>query len=38
MHGEMLWRGIFGLLSSLIRIFEFEKAEADNRATIDPNG
>lgn len=38
MHGDMLWRGIFGLVRSLIRIFEFGQVEADNRATIDPNG
>lgn len=38
MQREMLWRGIFGLIWHLIRSFEFDQVEEDNRATIDPNG
>lgn len=40
MTSEWIWRGlgIFALLRHLVRIFEFDQVEVDNRGTIDPNG
>lgn len=40
MNIERIWKGlgIFALLRHLVRIFEFEQVDEDNRGTIDPNG